>query len=125
MMFELSLTNRLQTDLQNYICKCNNGSSPPPDIGNYINTLPNLICVAEFAQCRLDTPGSQSCKQCGTLDPLKIPASTVTSSAASSTQAPSSSTGSAASATASTKNNAGRLEGGIAMGVLAAIGVLL
>lgn len=117
-------------DVTNYICACNNGSSPPPDIAQYFNTIPNQVCNAEFAQCRIDNPGSQSCKTCGTLDPKKIPAGvkSTSSSSASSTQASSTSAAPATTTSASTQgNNAarGKMDVGAVLGALAAAGALL
>ncbi|MCJ1471361.1 hypothetical protein MMC07_010009 [Pseudocyphellaria aurata] len=118
----------LGSDITNYICACNNGSSPPPDIAQYLNTVPNFACNARFAQCRKDTPGSQSCKTCGTLDPMKIPAAVSSTSSASSTQASSTSAAPAATTSASAQgNNAARwqMDAGAVLGALAAAGALM
>lgn len=112
-----------QTDITNYSCICTNGTSPP-DIAKYINTVPNYICSANFAQCRIDTPGSQACTTCGTLNPTDIPRSTVSSTLASATQ---SATATPTSTSARAQGGAGRksFEGGALVGFLAALGVFL
>lgn len=111
-----------QSDITNYSCVCTNGTSPP-DIAKYINTVPNNVCAANFAQCRIDTPGSQTCTTCGTLNPTDIPKSVVSSTIASSTQ---SATATAAATSASAKSGAGRntFEGGALVGLLTALGVI-
>lgn len=111
-----------QTDITDYSCVCTNGTSPP-DIAKYINTVPNNVCSANFAQCRIDTPGSQACTTCGTLNPTNIPRSTVSSTVASNTQ----SATSTAAASASAKGGAGRktFEGGALVGLLTALGIFL
>lgn len=115
-----------QTDITNYSCVCTNGTSPP-DIAKYINTVPNNICSANFAQCRIDTPGSQTCTTCGTLNPTDIPKSIVSSTIASSTQSATATPTGAATTNASASGGAGRktFEGGALVGLLTALGIIL
>lgn len=114
-----------QTEITNFSCICTNGTSPP-DIAKYINTVPNNICSANFAQCRIDTPGSQTCTTCGTLNPTNIPRSTVSSTIAS-TQSTTASPSGTATSSASAKGGAGRktFEGGALVGFLTALGIFL
>lgn len=113
-----------QTDITNYSCVCTNGTSPP-DIAKYINTVPNNLCAANFAQCRLDTPGSQTCTTCGTLNPTDIPRSTV--STTSSTQSATATATGAAATSASASSGAGSkaFEGGVLIGFLTMLGTFL
>lgn len=115
-----------QADITNYSCVCTNGTSPP-DIAKYINTVPNNICSANFAQCRLDTPGSQTCTTCGTLNPTEIPRSIVSSTITSSTQSATATPTGAATTKASANGGAGRktFEGGALIGLLTALGIIL
>ncbi|CAD6571887.1 MAG: hypothetical protein ASARMPRED_004900 [Alectoria sarmentosa] len=111
-----------------YLCTCANGSSPP-NIGEYQGTLPNFICEATFAQCRIANPGSEACKTCGTLMPSDVPAITSSTSSAAATSATSTATTSSASTTASSnsKSGAGRVEavGGVIGGALGLAAVML
>lgn len=115
-----------QSDITNFLCVCTNGTSPP-DIAQYINTVPNNVCSANFAQCRMDNPGSQTCTTCGTLNPTEIPRSTVSSTIASSTQSATATPSGAAATSASAKSGAGRktFEGGALVGLLTALGIIL
>ncbi|KAL6718980.1 hypothetical protein ACLMJK_003215 [Lecanora helva] len=105
-------------------CTCMNGTEPT-SIAQYLNTMPNHICQQEFANCRQQNPGSQSCKTCGTLDVKNVPAMTSSTAAASSAAATSgSSSASAASPSSTAASGAGRVEGavgGLAAGVIAAV----
>lgn len=115
-----------QIDITNYSCVCTNGTSPP-DIAQYINTVPNYVCSTNFAQCRKDTPGSLTCTTCGTLNPTDIPRSTVSSTIASSTQSATATPSGAATTNASANGGAGRrtFEGGALVGLLTALGIIL
>lgn len=103
-------------------------------IANYTDTVPYFICKNQFQQCRKNEPGSTACADCGTWAPSSAPkfdaAAVSSSSAAASSSA--TGTGSSSSAPASTSAKAAaptlgpeHAVGGAAMGVLAAIGMLL
>jgi len=113
-------------DIANYSCVCTNGTSPP-DTAKYINTVPNNICYANFVQCRKDTPGSQTCTTCGTLNPTDIPKSVASSTIASSTQSATAAASGAATSNASAQGGVGRktFEGGALVGLLTALGIIL
>lgn len=115
-----------QADITNYSCVCTNGTSPP-DTAKYLNTVPNNICYANFAQCRIDTPGSQTCTTCGALNPADIPRSVVSSTITSSTQSATATPSGAATSNASAQGGAGRktFEGGALVGLLTALGIIL
>lgn len=109
-----------------YECLCRNGSEPA-DIDQYLDTLPNHICQATFAQCREDNPGSDSCVECGTLRADDVPMAVASSSAASSTSMASATE--AAEPAAATEEGAashGRsIIGGAAIGVAGLMGALV
>jgi len=146
-------TNLCTPDTLTYSCLCTNGSSP--DLQDYINTLPDYICEAAFAQCIAahpnDLAGQTACNtdikvHCGFLDLANFTAApssssaapSTSSSAASSTAAPAATTGSstgsatAASASATKSGAAVALSvgqsygaGALAAGAIAAFGYLL
>ncbi|KAI4166179.1 MAG: hypothetical protein LQ342_000065, partial [Letrouitia transgressa] len=106
-----------------------NGTAPY--LVGYLNTFDNHVCQAAFAKCRVDNPGSQSCPKCGTLKATDVQPSTASTSAAASSTAAGTSGGTAAApAATSSPTNAAMMIGaelGIkgAVGLLAAMGLML
>ena len=101
-------------------------------IANYTDTVPTNICQHQFQQCRLQTPGSTDCADCGKWAPSSAPKidTTTSSSTSSSSSTPTSDSSSAAPAATSTKAAAPKLGvehavGGAAVGLLAAMGMFL
>lgn len=121
-------TSKSQTEVTKYQCVCGDDKTPDK-IDQYIGSIPNSICIATFAYCRQQHPGSDSCVECGKLVPsqvAKAAASSTSSSSSSSTSAPS--VTSAATSPTPTKGAAVKLGGeigGVAMGVAAAVGMFL
>ncbi len=113
----------LQVNLD-YKCLCANNNSAPANIADYSDTLPNHICVQEFANCRQANPGSKACSSCGTLKPTDVAAFAASTSAAATTSASGSMSAGASAAKATGKSGVGRVEGGVAgvaVGVIAAV----
>ena len=102
-------------------------------IANYTDTIPWNICQFQFKQCQKQTASTASCALCGTWNPKDAPkidaaATSSSSSSMSATGSPSSS--SAAPAATATKAAAPKLGaehavGGVAMGLVAAVGMFL
>lgn len=120
-----------QDDIDNFECTCLPDGDTPDKIEQYVGTVPNSACLAQFKDCRLKNPGSKNCPVCGTLQPSDVaavvPSSTAASSSASSTSSPSvtaaSTTPSASSTGAAVRM--GAEVGGVAVGLAAALGMLL
>lgn len=121
-----------QTEIPKYECICSNGTAPA-NIEDYIGSVPNSICIATFEQCRRDNPGSEKCVKCGLLDAKDVPKAVVSSTIATPTATATDAADTAAAATASATGtngadaSAGNAAGvgGLAMGVMAALGLLL
>ena len=94
--------NPQQADLT-YSCTCTNGSSPP-NIAQYLDTLPNNICQETFKQCNIANPGSSQCVTCGKLAVADVQPSSTSMSASASASA--TSAAASGSASADSKNNA-------------------
>ncbi|KAF6239096.1 hypothetical protein HO173_002968 [Letharia columbiana] len=111
-----------------FTCTCANGTGPS-NIAAYQGTLPNFICEATFAQCRIANPGSEACKTCGTLMPSDVQAIASSTSSAAATSSTGTATMTSASTTASSKSKsgAGRIEaaGGVIGGAIGLAAVLL
>lgn len=110
-----------------FTCTCANGTGPS-NIAAYQGTLPNFICEATFAQCRIANPGSEACKTCGTLMPSDVQAiASSTSSAAASSTGTATMTSASTTASSKSKSGAGRIEaaGGVIGGAIGLAAVLL
>ena len=102
-------------------------------IANYTDTVPWNICQFQFKQCQQKTASTASCALCGTWSPKDAPKidTTTSSSSSSSSQATGSATSSAAAPAATTSKGAAsnlgaeHVVGGAAMGLIAAVGMLL
>ncbi|CAF9934671.1 hypothetical protein IMSHALPRED_009798 [Imshaugia aleurites] len=107
-------------------CTCANGTGPS-NIAQYQGTLPNFICEATFAQCRIANPGSDACVTCGTLMPSDVQAFVSSTSSAAATSSTGTATTTSATTSASSKSGAGRIEavGGVIGGAIGLAAVLL